>query len=118
MVIISEAMAAPFSYIYTGYDDGLYAMTLRAFRIFSLGYVLSGINIYTPAFLAALGKGPQSALLSFLRALILQGLFVLVLPEFFGLDGVWSASVCTEIAAALLAALFLIRNNKEIHYIR
>ena len=58
------------------------------------------------------------ALLSFLRALVLQGLFVLVLPEFFGLDGVWSASVCTEIAAALLAALFLIRNNKEIHYIR
>lgn len=116
MVIVSEAMAAPFSYIYTGYDDALYAMTLRAFRIFSLGYALAGFNIYTPAFLAALGKGPQSALLSFLRALVLQGLFVLILPEFFGLDGVWFASVCTEIVAVILAALFLYRNNKTIHY--
>ena len=116
MMLLSEALAAPFSYIYTGYDAGLYAMTLRAFRIFSLGFLFSGYNIYTPAFLAALGNGPLSALLSFLRALLLQCLFILVLPPLFGLDGVWAAGVCTEIAAVIIAAAFLIRFRGKYHY--
>ena len=62
------------------------------------------------------GSGDNLLIYFFLRALVLQGLFVLILPEFFGLDGVWFASVCTEIVAVILAALFLYRNNKTIHY--
>ena len=41
---------------------------------------------------------------------------ILVLPPLFGLDGVWAAGVCTEIAAVIIAAAFLIRFRGKYHY--
>ena len=48
-------------------------MTVHGFRIFSVGYLFSGINIYASSFFTALCNGPLSAFLSFTRTLLFRG---------------------------------------------
>ena len=71
-------------------------MTVQGFRLFALGYLFCGINIYASSFFTALCNGVVSALLSFLRSLLLRGGMVLLMPLLFGLDGIWSAVIAAE----------------------
>jgi putative MATE family efflux protein len=69
--------------------------------------------IYAAAFLA-LGKGREGSILSISR----QGLFfipaILLLPRFFGLDGVIYAQPIADILTVILTAIFAIRLKKNI----
>ena len=38
MIILAEALAAPLSSVFVGYDAELYALTVRGFRIFALSF--------------------------------------------------------------------------------
>ena len=56
-----------------------------------------------------------SALLSFLRSLLLRGGMVLLMPLLFGLDGIWSAVIAAEgLGLAAVSALVLL--HKRYHY--
>ena len=72
-----------------------------------------GMAIFTSGFFTALNDGMTSALVSFLRTLVFQLAAVLILPELFAIDGVWSSVVVAELMAAALSVLFLfIKRNK------
>ena len=60
-------------------------------RIYGLGFLFSGINIYAAVRMMAYGKGYFSGLITFLRSFALLLLFLTVLPQKFGLTGVWLA---------------------------
>jgi len=103
--------------IFVGYDADLYALTRHGFTLFSLSFLIMGFNIYSSAFFTALGNGVISAAISFLRTLLFQMLAVLLLPVFFGLNGVWMASVTAEIFALIVSIAFLIRKKNYYHYL-
>ena len=52
-----------------------------------------GFSIYGSAFFTALNNGPVSALISFVRTLVLETSTVMLLPIWFGINGVWSAII-------------------------
>ena len=117
MTLLSLALSAPVSRIFVGYDDGLYAMTVRGFRIYSAAFLLCGFNIYGSAFFTALNNGLVSAVISFLRSLVFQSVCVLLLPIFLGLDGIWLALLASELLSLAVTVCFLIKNGKKYRYI-
>lgn len=116
MLIAGQLLAYPLSAIFVGYDDGLMEMTVHAFTIFSFSFLLSGFSILGSSFFTALGDGLTSALIAFLRTLVFQSAAVLILPLFWGLDGIWSAIIVAEVMAALVTFLFLAWKQKKYHY--
>ena len=107
MFIISQILAYPLTYIYLGYNDYLMNLSLRAFRIFSISFIVFGINIFGSGFFTALNNGVISALISFLRTLVLQVIAISILPIFFKEDGIWFSVVVAELMAFILTIIFL-----------
>ncbi len=116
LTLLALVLGAPMARIFVGYDAELYAMTCHAFRLFSLSFLLAGMNIYVSSFFTALNNGAVSAIVSFLRTLVFQMLCVLVLPIFFGIDGIWWAMAVAEVFAFILSLSFLIGKRNKYHY--
>lgn len=106
LTALAIAMAKPLSSIFVSYDAELLAMTERAFMIYSLSFLVMGVNIFGSSFFTALNNGLVSAVISFLRTLLFQVAAVLILPELFGLDGVWFAVVTAELMALAVTSAF------------
>ena len=102
MTISAELLSAPLAGIFVSYDTRLLEMTTRGFRIYILSFLFCGFAIYGSSFFTALSNGLISALISFLRTLVFQIAAVLILPAFFGLDGIWWSIVLAEAAAVVL----------------
>jgi len=117
MMLVAQVLAVPFSTVFVGYDAALFEMTKHAFRLFSFSFLLAGTNIFTSAFFTALNNGAVSAAISFLRTLVFQMASVLILPVFFGLDGIWWAITVAEVLAAVVSVLFLFANRNKYHYV-
>jgi len=107
MAALAEIMAAPLSKIFVGYDAELMAMTVGAFKIYSLTFLFAGVAIYGSSFFTALNDGLTSALISFLRTLVFQVAAILILPLFFGINGIWYSTVTAEIMAFVVTLFFL-----------
>lgn len=108
MFAAGQLLAAPFSWIFTGYDQQLYEVTVHGYRIFALCYLFMGFSVYGSAFFTALNNGVVSALLSFLRTMIFETSSVIILPIFFGVNGIWSSVTVAEILGAIATAFFMI----------
>lgn len=114
---LAQALAIPLSKLFVGYDKELYDLTVHAFRLFSFSFVFSGINILSSGFFTALNNGAVSAILSFLRALAYQIIFIFALPALMQVDGIWLANVATEVCAFITAVIFFIAYRKRYRYI-
>lgn len=102
--------------IFVGYDAELYRLTVNAFRIFSFAFILSGFNIFVSSMFTALNNGAVSAAISFLRTLLFQTGAVLILPIFFGINGVWLAVTVAEVFACVISVIFLFAKRKKYGY--
>lgn len=78
-------------------------------RLFSLSFALNGINIIASAFFTSVGDAGKSAILSFLRSLILPCLLILLLPTFLGTAGIWLSAPITETFTLMISLFFLRR---------
>ncbi|MCM1358262.1 MAG: MATE family efflux transporter [Prevotella sp.] len=116
MVIISQAIATPLAKIFVGYKPELFKLTVHAFRIYAISFMLAGFNIYGSSFFTALNNGVVSAIISFLRTLLFQILMVMLIPLVFGLDGIWSSIIFAELFALFVTVFFIFRNRKKYGY--
>ena len=57
-----------------------------------------------------------SAILSFVRTVILQITFIFVLPRLWGLDGIWWSAVLAEGLAAALSIVCILAYRKKYKY--
>ena len=112
----AEALAAPLSAVFVGYDRGLYEMTKWAFMVYSLSFLVCGFSIYGSSHFTALNNGLISAVISFLRTLVFQSAAVMLLPIFFGLDGIWFAIVAAELISMILTIFCFVKFRKRYHY--
>lgn len=112
----SELLAYPLAHLFTGYDSALFAMTRRAFLLYSFSYLFAGFNIIGSSFFTALNNGFVSALISFLRTLVFQIAAVLVLPLMFGLDGIWLSGCTTEVLSLLVTISCVLICRKRYAY--
>ncbi|MBP3392808.1 MAG: MATE family efflux transporter [Clostridia bacterium] len=116
MVLLGECLAYPLSKIFVGYDDTLFRLTRSGFICFSFSFLFAGIGIYGSGFFTALNNGLVSAFISFLRTLVFQVAAILVLPVFFGVNGIWISLVVAEGMAALVTVCFMVGLRKKYRY--
>ncbi len=109
LTITAELLAPALSHLFVGYDKELYALTLRALRIYSLSFLLCGVNIYTSSLFTALNNGVVSAIVSFSRTLVFESGAVLLIPLVLGIDGIWWAVSFAEGAALVMSIAFVVR---------
>lgn len=116
LTLLAEILTVPLVTIFASYDAELFAMTCRGFRLYSLAFIVMGINVWGSAFFTALGNGAVSATISFLRTLVFQIAAILILPVFLGIDGIWLAIVVAELLALIFTVGFFITKKKKYQY--
>ncbi len=117
MVTLSEVLSRPLSAAFVGYSPALLEMTVHGFRIFALSYLFVGFGIFGSGLFTDLCNGAVSALISFLRTFLFRGGFVLLLPIFLDLDGIWLAVVVADGLGAAVALGLIWRYRKRYHYL-
>lgn len=116
MLIASESAAGLLASIFTSYDEALFNLTKKAFKIYSVGFLFCGLNIFGSSFFTALNNGIVSALLAFVRTLIFQVAFILLFPVLLGSNGIWMASPASEIFSMILTLSCFIALKKKYNY--
>ena len=94
----------------TYYSD----FAVKAFRIYLCMMIFACVNKATFIFLQAMGKAVESTALSVIREIVFGVGFALVLPIFFGLDGVLYSMPVSDILTFAVALFLIIRTYKEI----
>ena len=117
MTVSSIALASPIARIFVGYDAELCKMTVNALRLYALSFLVCGFNIFGSAFFTGLNNGTASALISFLRTLVLQVAAVLLLPRVLGIDGIWLAITAAEALTLLVTAALFLAGRRKYHYV-
>ena len=116
MTLSGVLLARPLSAIFVGYDVVLLEMTVRGFLVYALSFLLCGFNIFGSSLFTALNNGLISAVISFVRTLVCQIAAVLILPLFFGLDGIWWSIVAAELTALILTVWCFFKFKDRYHY--
>jgi len=114
MFTLAELFAPVISQIYVGYDAQLYEMTVSAFRIYCWSFMIFGFNIFSSAFFTGLGNGRISGIISFVRTFVAQIITVLVLPVFFGINGIWAAGILSEFLT-LLVTIYYLKTQRSVY---
>ncbi len=117
LTVLAEILTVPLVKIFASYDANLFSMTCQGFRLYSVAFVVMGVNVWGSAFFTALGNGAVSAAISFLRTLVFQIAAVFILPVFWGINGIWFAIAAAELLALLVTTGFLIRYKKKYQYV-
>ena len=88
----------------------VFDMAVSGMRLYGLGFLFSGINIFAAIRMMTYGKGYISGMITFLRSFALLLLFLTVLPRFLELNGIWLAVPAAEILT-LIVALWTLRKK-------
>lgn len=94
--VLAEALTVPLSYIYASYDEELRQLTCHASFIYSILYLVLGINMFGSAFFTALNNGVVSAILSFARFMIFEALSIYLCSLWLQGEGIWWGVVIGE----------------------
>lgn len=116
MTAAAVTLAGALSGIFVGYDAQLFDLTRRGLTLYSLSFMVMGVNIFGSSFFTALNDGVVSAFISFLRTLLFQVAAVLALPLVLGLDGIWLSIVAAELCALTVTVLLFVKMRKKYHY--
>ena len=117
MTLLSIIFANPLSGIFVSGDAELLAITTRGLRLYSLGFLICGLNIFASSFFTALSNGALSLLISFFRTFLCQVVAVLVLPIFWEVDGIWLATAAAELVTLFLTAALILSQKKRYGYL-
>ena len=87
---------------------------IKAFRIYLCMMILAGINKACFIFLQAMGKAAESTALSMIREVVFGVGFALLLPVFFGLDGVLYSMPVSDLLTFIVAVFLICGTYKEL----
>ncbi len=113
---MTEGLAYPLMAMFRQSEE-ITGIAVHGFRIYSVIFVLCGFNIYGSSLFTSLNNGLVSALISFLRSIVFQVTFVMVLPIFMGIEGVWCAGVFSDIASFIITLIFVLCYRKKYGYL-
>ena len=86
----------------------------RYFRIFLFCTFINGIQPITSNFFTSMGKAPRGVLMALTRQVIFLLPLLVILPMFWGIDGVMYAGPIADTAAALLAIVLVVIERKKL----
>ena len=87
-------------------------ISVRGARLNLLMIPIIGISITGSNYIQSIGKSRVAMMLSLLRQVIMFIPLLIVLPKFFGLDGIWYAQVVSDFLSTVITAVILYRELK------
>jgi putative MATE family efflux protein len=93
--------------LFNSSDPVLFGIADKGLRIFLAALPLIGFQVIAANFFQNIGKAKTAAFLSLLRSLIILVPALLILPEIYGLKGVWLCSPFADITSAIVTGSFL-----------
>jgi putative MATE family efflux protein len=87
---------------------------VRCFRVYLCMMILATVNKGTFIYLQSLGKALMSTVLSMVREVVFGVGFALLLPRFFGLDGVLYSMPVSDVLTALISAVLIVCTYREL----
>ncbi|WP_286314735.1 MATE family efflux transporter, partial [Romboutsia ilealis] len=93
-------------------DARLMELALNGISIYSLTLPAIGICILGTVYFQSIGSAKKSIVLSLLRQVIVFIPLILVVPKYFGLNGVWAAQPLADIVSMIIIGLFLRKEFK------
>ena len=88
---------------------------VRAFRVYLCMMIFACINKACFIFLQAMGKAVESTVLSMIREVVFGVGFALLLPVWFGLDGVLYSMPVSDVLTFLVAAVLIVRTYRDLN---
>ncbi len=88
---------------------------VKAFRTYLCLMPLATVNKGTFIYLQALGKALASTLISLVREVVFGVGFALILPRFFGLDGVLYSMPVSDLLTFVIAAAVIVKTYRELN---
>ena len=92
----------------------LFTITKKAMNLYSLTYLIMGINIMIGAYFTAIENAIISSILSILRGIIFINILLKLLPIIFKDDGIWLSSPANEFVTLIISlSIFILYRMKE-----
>ena len=114
--LCAELLAPWLAKLFVGYNAELAALTTHAFRLYSLAFLIIGINAFTSSLFTAVGNGGISGAISFCRAFLFQAVAVVLMPMLAGIDGIWLSIFIGEFLCLGVSGWFYWRNKERYKY--
>ena len=98
-----------------GRNNALYnEFALKSFRIFLMLCIFIGFELTTCIFFQAIGKPAKSIILTLCKQTIFIIPLMIILPRFFGVEGVLYAGPCAEAMSVIVTAVLIRKQLKEL----
>lgn len=114
--IMSRAMSEILISLFATKGSTLFEISHNGFMIFSIAFLVAGINIFGSGMFTAFSNGKISAILSLLRTFVFFLMGIFVLPRIMGVDGVWLVVPFAEVATMVVSLIFMYKYKKEYLY--
>lgn len=88
-------------------------MASHGAKLVSLVFLFNGFNIFAASYFTAIDRPDLSLLVASLRGLIFLVAGIMLLPGFFGVNGIWISTPIAEFATAILTIFILMRIKKK-----
>ncbi|WP_427169406.1 MATE family efflux transporter [Fusobacterium nucleatum] len=85
----------------------------RVLKIYSLSYIVIGMNIFVSAYFTAIKKVIYSAFITFPRGILFNSILLLILPNIFGNNVIWIISFLSELLTIFICAYLLNKIKRE-----
>lgn len=107
LLIIALTTATYIVSVFTPKGTHVYEIGYNGFRIFSISFLVSGVNIFASAMFTAFSNGIVSATISFLRTFLFIVAGILILPKLIGVNGIWLAVPLAELLTIIISLIYI-----------
>ena len=116
-LLLAEGFPHQLIAIFGAKNESVYytEFAIKAFRIYLCMMILACVNKACFIFLQAVGKALSSTMLSMFREVVFGVGFALLLPVFFGLDGVLYSMPVSDILTFIISAIIIVKTYKELN---
>lgn len=100
--------------IFGSEDAQFTTFAVKCMMIYMFGIFCSGFQIVSTSYFQSTGQPLKASVLSMLRQLLLLIPLVIILPLFFGIDGILFAGPIADISAGIVVSIFVIKEMKRL----
>jgi len=112
--IIIRLFAVPLAALFSKGDIALTNLTSHAMLIYFTAFPIVGFQVIGATYFQSVGKPVQAAILSLSRQVLLFIPLLLILPKYWGIEGIWRTAPIADCLAVLLTASFVFIELKKL----
>ena len=116
VMVVSYFAGRPVVDFFAKNNENVREIALHGFRIVATSFPMMAFNVFGSGWFTALNDGKTSAILSFCRTVIFMVIPVLILPQIFGMSGVWLSITVGEALSIFMAIYYFMKYRESWKY--